>query len=163
MLTLRADKWLSVGAGFGLLLLISAQQRFCPWLMTTPPPEPGTEAAPAERTAGSSERSEHKRPQSRLPYLLPDSNAATPRGTAGSSQAALRLRNGWCDGICSCGPRQALAGSPNLPPAIPPDHLAWHCFQQPVAPPLLTVGERARPGADPAIATCIARTGPPRA
>jgi hypothetical protein len=166
MPSLRVDKWLSVGAGFGLLLLLSAQQRLCPWLTATPPAEPGTEATPArgaQDAPDTADRTPRKRAYPRLPYLLPGSNTATPRSTAGWSQAALRLRNGWHDGVCSCGPQQPLIGASTAPVAIPPDRLAWHCFQQ-LATPAVAVTQRTERGStDPAVATAIARTGPPRA
>ncbi len=161
MLTLQVDKWLRVGAGFGLLLLLGAQQKLCPWL-SHPPSEAEGRVAEAKGSHDDEGQSPGKREPKRLPYLLTDTPAPDPRRPAAWNQATLRKTIGWHDGVVSCGEQNPSSGaSPADQPAIA-NSPAWHRFQQPVEPARLP----RRPVCptvliDPAVRTSISRTGPP--
>ena len=173
MLTLRMDKWLRVGAGCSVLLLLTAQQKLCPWLVD--PPE-STEAQSAKTkphilfdflTARASDpppdEEPAKRTSPRLPYLLPDSAAATPRWSVSWNAAALRPAAGWRDGIVSCGGPRPERGS-STQAAADVVGLAWHVFLAPAEPVgvFTSCSAASLTRVHPAVGNSILRTGPPR-
>ena len=100
MLTLRVDKWLREGSGVGLLLLLVAQEKVCPWLLMPPPPGVQRWCAASAPAADACKRSE-KRTKPTLPCILPD--APAPRWPAGWSQTTIRQTTGVRDGVLTCG------------------------------------------------------------
>lgn len=79
MLSLRADKPLRVACGLGMLLLLAAHEKVCPWLRTPAPrdvPDPAQPTAPP-----STDSSPAKRAPKRLPHVLPE--VAAPRWPTG--------------------------------------------------------------------------------
>ncbi len=160
MLTLRADKWVRIGAGGALLLLLLAQQKLCPWLLAPPAP---ADPAPAEAdTATANEdKEEQQRQAARLPHLLPDAAAApAPRWSASWDADRHRATTGWHEGVVACGPRDQ--GAP--PTVAVSDEFNWHVFLCPVAPAQrasLVAGHV--PAIHAVLITTILRTGPPLA
>jgi len=159
MFALRMDKSLRVATGLGLLLLLAAQEKVCPWLVTPPKPADKGAADPAARPDGKQDT--RKKAKTRLPYLLPD--AVAPRRPAACSEASSRIIDRARDGIVSCGHRDPYAGDDFA--ANPPyDPCAWHCFLEPSVPANAQPGEiLALPPQNLAMQTAIQRTGPPRA
>jgi hypothetical protein len=105
MLPTRVDKWLRFATSCGLLLLLVAQQKVCPWL-TTPPvveeaagPATPPPATPADNTGAPPDESE-RAPQF-VPYVLSD--PPTLRWPAAWSTATARETAGWHDGITASG------------------------------------------------------------
>lgn len=158
MFALRVDKWLRVGSGFALLLFLVAQEKVCPWLVT-----PATKAAPRPRaTTSDPAGTPEKREKPAVPLLLAD--APAPRWPASWAQTTLRQPAGARDGAVCCGPRDHAAGHSAPLQAAVGDALAWRCFQQPLAAldARLPLRDSCSP-VDPAVRTCLCRTGPPRA
>lgn len=159
MPSLRVDKWMRVGAGFGLLLLLAAQEKVCPWLLA-PPSESDPNAAAPQPPQPDGDEGPGKRGAKRLPYVLPDATA--PRWPAAWNQTTLRQTTGWHDGVVSCGQRDPSAGGSAPVQGTRPDRWAWHCFLQPVQPRgLIERLDSAVTPTDPAVRTSISRTGPP--
>lgn len=157
--TLRVNKWMRVGAGFGLLLLLAAQEKLCPWLLT-PPSESDPNAAGPQRPQPDADEEPRKRGAKHLPYVLPDATA--PRWPATWKQITLRQTTGWHDGVVSCGERNPSTGGSAPVQGTPADPWAWHCFLQPVQPRgLIQPLDSAVTPVDPAVRTSISRTGPP--
>ena len=161
MLTLRVSKCLRLVAGFGLLLLLMAQQKLCPWLVSpSSKPQPG--AATTASTNSEQDDAARKRESRRLPFLLPDTPAPAPRWASACSQVLLRHSTGWRDGVVSCGERSPSTGNSHAGQPVVADHWAWHRFLLPVEPRGLP-----QPPADvltaidPAVRTSISPTGPP--
>ncbi len=102
MFTWRVDKSLRIGAGLGLLLLLVAQEKVCPWLFT--PLERGNpaqaDAPDAPKPTQQSEQKEESKEQA-LPHVLPD--APAPRWPAAWSQLSLRETICTRDGVHACG------------------------------------------------------------
>jgi hypothetical protein len=158
MLALRVDKWLRVGSGFALLLFLVAQEKVCPWLVN-----PAGKAAPRPRaTTSDPTRTPDKREKPPVPLLLAD--APAPRWPASWAQTTLRQPTGARDGAVGRGPRDHATGQSAPLPAAVGDTLAWHRFQQPLAAldSRLPLRNSCSP-VDPAVRTCLCRTGPPRA
>ena len=160
MLALRVDKWLRVGSGFVLLLFLVAQEKVCPWLVN-----PAGKAAPRPRATTADptrQPTPEKRAKPSVPLLLAD--APAPRWPASWAQTTLRQTTGARDGVVSRGPRDRATG--HLAPLLAAvgDSLAWHRFQQPLAAldSILPLRDLCSP-VDPAVRTCLCRTGPPRA
>jgi hypothetical protein len=169
MLTSRLDRLFSLAAGCSVLLLLTAQQKLCPWLNeapaehaaqstdaeTTPPHDTESDDSPA----GQAEK--HKAP--RLPLLLPDScQAAAPRSLMADSQAEARQAVGWRDGVLAAGPRHGSGDS--IQPASDAALAFWRVLQQPI--PFSGIPAqclRRTCPRDPALQFCILRNGPPRA
>jgi hypothetical protein len=151
------DRCVRMGAGLGLLLLLAAQEKVCPWLVTPPvEPERGTGAAPA---APGNEPKPHKRGKTSLPHLLPDT--PTLRRSAATSQTTVRQTAGARDGVVSCGRRNPapVGGSSTLAGSDP---CGWHLLLEPIRPGkwVLPPVRDFRP-MDAAVRTCIRPTGPP--
>jgi hypothetical protein len=175
MLTLRVDKWLRVGAGCGVLLLLVAHQKLCPWLVD-PPTSIEAESAKtkphhrfdflpvrlADPLPDDEEPAKHTLPW--LPYLLPDSAAVTPRWPVSWNVVALRPAAGWRDGIVSCGGlRPGVRGLSAQTPIDAAD-LAWHVFLTPAEPAGFSTSQHITclTLVHPAVGSSIVRTGPPR-
>ena len=160
MFTMRMDKWVRVGSGFGLLLLLLAQEKVCPWLLATPgKSKPNTHAA----TPPSSEadRTQKKQDKKNLPHVLPD--APAPRWPASWSQTTLRQTTGARDGVVSRGRRDSAPSRSAWASNVGGDRWAWHRLLEPVEPVgMLQSTARSSVPVDPAVRTCISRTGPPR-
>lgn len=166
---MRVDKGLRIGAGVGLLLLLAAQGKFCPWL-TAPPPEPqadgerpgagGAPAAPDAAAAPGAPAEGRKPAKPRLAHLLPDT--AAPRWPASWSQVVIRQAAGARDGVISQGQRDP--GAPvaaALPAAAGGD---WHRLQRPAGPENVILAATARRSPpETHFQTVIQRTGPPAA
>ena len=163
MLTSRADKWTRIAIGLNLLLLLVAQQKLCPWLMT-PPREAKPDPPDTHQNQSHDDRTDPEKPSNDLPFLLPDTEAPAPRWPASWNQARLRQTTGWHDGVVSCGELDPSESHSPTAEASLPDRWAWHRFLLPVEP----CGLSPRPvgptlTTDPAVRTSISRTGPPRA
>jgi len=158
MLSLRTDRCVRVGAGLGLLLLLAAQEKACPWLVTAPvKPERGTGAAPAPP---GNEPKPHKRAKKSLPHLLPDT--PTLRRSAATSQITLRQTAGARDGVVSCGQRDPLSAGGNSATLAGGDPYGWQLLLGAMRPAgwVLPPARDFRP-MDAAVRTCIRPTGPP--
>jgi hypothetical protein len=159
MFILRLDKSLRVACGVALLWLLVVQEKLCPWLLT-PPSEPDSSAV-APGSAPRARPASEKRPKPRLPHILPDT--LIPRWPAGSLQQTLRQAGDDRAGVVSCG-QQHPGGRSSVPvTAADADLLGWRRFQccVQVTGPVLPGGGLS-PHVDPAVQTCICRTGPPR-
>lgn len=154
MFTLRLDKSLRVACGVGLLWLLVVQEKLCPWLLT-PPDQP--ESAVAAGSAAKPPPTRDKRAKPRLPHILPDTPLS--RWPAGWFHHTLRQTPGDRDGVVSCG--QQHPSPTERPPAVGGDGLAWQCFQCPSEMVGLVLHVALRADVDPAVRTCISRTGPP--
>ena len=153
MLPLRADKWVRVGCGFVLLLLLAAQEQFCPWL--SHPEQPRKQAEPTDGTPPRPD----KRPKRDVPFVLRD--APRPTDPAASAQSALRQSIGVRDGVVSCGPRNTSAGA-NASPLVCDALADWHSLQLPFeAGSAIDPDCGQLPPPHPAVRTCISPTGPP--
>lgn len=156
MLALRADKWVRVSSGLGLLVLLAAQEKAYPWLAHTV-----TEEAPAATTSapGEGEDASGKPAPKRLPHLLPD--PPTPRWPAGWQHGVLRQFGGTRDSIVCCGECRPTTGASTWLPGTS-DPCAWRALE-----PLCRSLDMNRPttsappARDPAVTSAIARTGPP--
>ncbi len=163
---LRVDKWMRVGAGLGLGLLLAAQGKVWPWLLV--PLErcdPEFVGPPAEAVAneGSASRPHDERPADKrrkgLPLLLPD-NAPAPRWPVHS---LARRAGGARDGVVSCGPRRPSMGRGDGL-IVAADPLAWHALLDPLERVWTARPAAGRvPPGDPAVRFCIRPTGPPGA
>ncbi len=155
MLSLRTDKWLRVGCGVGLLLLLAAQERVCPWLSSPQPPQ---QEGP-KPAANSSKKTENKRPRPVL-SLVP-SDAPMPSKPAAWAQSTARLAAGERDGVVSSGlqkPKTRIAAAINLAATD------WHALQSPLETgDWLQLANHQKPPPNPAVGRCIIPTGPPRA
>jgi hypothetical protein len=181
MSALRADKLIATGCGVGVLLLLAAQEKAWPWLIT-PSTQPGAAAAlpvagtppaadrdvptgcPAEAPAGvpgPGPRSPAKpaRPPLALSSVLPDAIAARWAGPL--ARAVREERIGRCEEVTARGPLHPGSAGPDELPAAdwPPPWLAgpW----QPVAGGLRPGGP-AHAFRHPALGTSLSETGPPR-
>ncbi len=107
MRSVRLDNTARLAAASGLLLLIIAQQKVCPWLLT--PIEPvctSTSDASDQSTPGAPERK-----RASPPYVVPDVSA--PRWSGASQFASARQTVGAQDGV----PRRG-AQPPTTPPTV---------------------------------------------
>jgi hypothetical protein len=159
MFTLRLDKSLRVACGFGLLWLLVVQEKLCPWLLT--PPSESDSAAITPGSAPQARPASDKRPKPRLPHILPDT--PIPRWPVGWLQQTLRQAVGDRDGVVSCGQQNPGSRSSEPAPAADANLLGWRRFQclvQMAGP--VSSGTASSPHVDPAVRTCICRTGPPR-
>lgn len=165
MLSFRLDKWLRVGAGLGLLLLLAAQEKVCPWAWRLPESGARDSAeapvpSPASSDAEDADSPERKDKPRVLPYLLPDATA--PRWPAAWNQVTVRQTIGARDGVVSCGKRDPARQDKPDHSAAGCDAASWRRFLR------TQHGDWAIPLAarvvvgDPAIRTSISRTGPPR-
>ena len=170
-----ADKFIRISGGLALLLLLAAEQKVCPSLMTPPSgaTSPGSArelddpaatrlpAGPAEPAPTDGEQSSRKRPPLSLTSVLPD--AVPARRVGPLSRAALEETFGRRYVTVARGPLNASEGAgvewlPASTPAPP-----WRPESEP--PPILAAD---RPSAavcsirDPALETTLLRTGPPR-
>lgn len=155
MLAFRLDKWVRVAAGLGMLLLLLAQEKVCPWLLRRPHCAESQPAA-LPRAANETDAPEQRR-KPVLSHVLPD--APVPRWPASWNQVTLRQTTGARDGVVSCGEENPRRDASTRAAEDAP---AWRCFLQPrrpvdSAPPAATY----RVMADPAVRTSITPTGPP--
>jgi hypothetical protein len=151
----RTNDWLRMAAGFGLVLLLAAQQKLWP-----------SAVVPAARPAGSEDGDPrqpnrggqpHKRAAQPLPYLLPDTPA--PRWPAAWNHASLRQIDNWRDGVLACGQRDSTS-HPGPAVDAADARLAWHCFLETgTVPQTVPLADFLPPGA--AKLTDISPTGPP--
>jgi len=152
---LRADKPLRVACGLGLLLLLAAHEKACPWLWIPPQADKPDAAAPPTDPA---DKSPTKKAPKRLPHVLPE--VAAPRWPTGWPAGASRPS----DPRDQTGTPNPVAGddSVRLLPANTPIRGWWLDFQPPAAP-VACVAAAVVGGVppDPAVQTCIRRTGPP--
>jgi hypothetical protein len=154
MLSLRTDKWVRVGCGLGILLLLAAQEQFCPWLSNPPQQQKGAEPPPGEA------QKPNKRPKPDLSLVLRDT--LPPPKPAAWAQTTLRQAIGARDGVVSCGLRNPPVAS-NAPLAAGEILPGWHSLQMPLAAGSVINPCNSRvPPPHPAVYTCITRTGPPR-
>lgn len=153
---MRADKPLRVACGLGLLLLLAAHEKVCPWLWTPPQADKPDAAPPPD----SSDRSPDKKAPKRLPHILPE-------------VAAPRWPTGWPAGVARAdGPggrsdaRSPDSGDGSVRLQLANDPIAgwWLDFQPPAAPvECVAVGVGRAVPPDPAVQSCLRRTGPPPA
>lgn len=99
----KLDMWVRLSAGCGLIILVSAQQKLCPWLFSAPG-EPPAPAAPVTDTESDQQRRttdpRHRdAPPPRLPYLLQGATNAAPRAATHWSPTSYRATTGWRDGV----------------------------------------------------------------
>ncbi len=155
MFILRLDKSLRVACGVGLLGLLVVQEKLWPWLLTAPdaPQPPVAAPDPTGQRPGT-----EKRPNPRLPYILPDTPFS--RWPAGCFDQTLRRAAGDRDGVISCGQQNPSGAATPLPAADAGD-LAWQHLQW--LSGAVGVVDTTAPllGVSPAVRTCISRTGPP--
>jgi hypothetical protein len=165
MLTLRVVKWLRLSAGLGLLLLLAAQQKVCPWVFKVTGDKP-TESAEAESAPlptapdADSDADDARTNKRTLPHLLPDATA--PRWPASAHQSTARQVTGARDGVVSCGEREPSRdprtfGHPAC--AVVPPWLDLRAAWLERRVPIVT---RSTVHRDPALHSAINRTGPPR-
>ncbi len=160
MFGFRLDKLVRAICGLGMLWLLAAQEKVCPWLLTVPT------AAGVNRPAaapGSESTSPKKKPAKKiLPHVLPDATA--PRWPAGWDTVAFRQTTGLRDGVTSCGqPDPTLsrvvggAWAADATPGWKRDlrRLELHQWIRPGADLLVLI--------DPSVRFCLMRTGPPHA
>jgi hypothetical protein len=158
MFALRVDKWLRVVAGFGLLGLLVVQEKVWPWLLKAPGGPDTRAVAPGH--ASKTDPASEKRVKPGLPLILPDTPIS--RWPAGWLYQTTRHTAGDRDGVTSCGPQNPRSAGPQRLPALGADPLAWHCFQTAADGPRCADLVTQQPcHADPAVHTCISRTGPP--
>lgn len=158
MLALRVDKWVRVGSGLGLLLLLVAQEKVCPWLFTVPSrPEP---EAVTSQPASDESKAAKKRANKRLPHILPD--APAPRWPGAWGQLTFRSTNGDRDGFVNGGRNDQNGDDSPVSVAVGSDPTAWRCFPSYDPASLISLRIFFVPSADPALRTCISHTGPPR-
>ncbi len=152
---LRADKPLRVACGVGLLLLLAAHEKVCPWLWTPPQADKPDAASPPTSPC---DKSPAKKAPKRLPHVLPE-------------VAAPRWPTGWPAGIArDNGPGgQSEARGPDsgddsvrLLPTNAPVRGWWLDFGPPATPrECVAVGVVRAVPPDPAVQSCLRRTGPP--
>jgi hypothetical protein len=158
MLTLRLDKWTRVVTGLGLLLLLVAQEKVCPWLATSArfvtTPEPEKKGPP---TKHDQEKRHHTRQI--LPHVVWDATPA--RWPLAWTPAGLRHSTGAREGVVSCGQERPTLGADTARLADGDLH-DWLRLLQADIPlrPLSPVALTRIP--DPAVRTSIHPTGPPR-
>jgi hypothetical protein len=148
MLNLRADKWMRVCAGVGLLALLAAQEKVWPGLVTPPPVEPPTDPASTDPP--------QERPRPVLPHIVPE--APAPRWPVSGAQ---RLTDAARDGVVSCGQQHPGVASEAAPPSGA--DTSWRDLQTYLPD---RAGEHSQCDAlpsDPSLATHLLRTGPPHA
>jgi len=167
MMRAWADKLVRLSAGAGLVLLLAAEQKVCPWLLHPPakarvgggqtqPAHPArADQGPAERTAAP------QRPKPEPLSLISALPQALPARWSWSADGAIwQELSGHRDGVVVCGPlRPSPAPSTQGTPANFP---SWRLLDG--QPPVVRAAEpRQAAGriADPAIATLLLRTGPP--
>ncbi len=148
MLIFRVDKWLRVGSGLAVLLLLAAQEKLWP----APPPEAADDAKPGKNPADKD-----KHPRLPVLQLLPD--APAPRWPAQWGQALSRETTGARDGVHTRGPREIASAGPLQ--ATPAEPAYWHVFRLTPEPGALLSQSPARAPAAPAVLTAICQTGPP--
>jgi hypothetical protein len=154
----RTNNWLRVGAGFGLVFLLAAQQKLWPWLGGPPNRTAAPRRLPAE---SDSDWGARKRAAKQLPYILPDTPA--PRWPAAWHDASLRQTAGWRDGAVARGEREPSSGTSPVGAMSGSDPLAWHRFLDPSGP-----GDGIQPTPCRVVfpftilAASISPTGPPR-
>lgn len=160
MLAFRVDRWVRIVAAAGLLCLLIAQQKLCPWLASPPhQPEPRTATPPTDVPA--EDPAAQKSATRPLPYLLPGTCVTAPRLGGVFDQTAQRQGTGWHDGVVSCGPREPQA-APDVP-AAPPGS-TWRDLQCLAVLPWIDGAQTDVVHLDqPAIGSVIQRTGPPGA
>lgn len=129
MLTFRADKWLRIGAGLGLVLLLAAQEKVWPWALRAAPAESDVEPRqpqPAPPTDPASSSDAEKKPTKvLLPHLVPD--ATVPRWAVARDLTLRSTAPGARDGVVARGPRDTIHG-----PAVAPRPFntpTWYIFQ----------------------------------
>jgi hypothetical protein len=155
MLSLRTDKWVRVGCGLGILLLLAAQEQFCPWLSNPPQQQPGADPPPGAA------KKPNKRPKPDLSLVLRDTPPLSK--PAAWAQTTLRQTIGDRDGVVSSGLRNppVVGGASLAVGAVLP---GWHDLQTPLATgSVIKLRDSRVPPPHPAVYTCITRTGPPRA
>jgi hypothetical protein len=161
MPTSRTDKWGCFVAGVGLVLLVVAQEKLCPWLaLATPERNVEAEAAAPERAPreadGDDVPSKSRQP---LPHIVPD--APAPRWACAWHNYEERHTLGARDGVQQCGPRDIAAPACDAAGnAI--DHTAWRRLEARHAAliPWRTRELTPRP-IDPALGTSIWPVAPP--
>lgn len=159
MLTSRLDRWMRVGAGCGLLLLLVAQQRLCPWLTTAPRDVDECVADAADTKSTTTDEETTKRAIPQLPYVAAGMSAPLPRWSELNDQTTIRRTLGHHDGVQPCGPH--VGGSRDLSGDAPSFATQWPV--PPIAGPLVLRPQRARRTTVPLIVFdgTICRTGPP--
>jgi hypothetical protein len=175
MRRLWTDRLVTISGGVAVLLLVAAQQKICPRLLTPPhsPAKNGVSAgqtgpatapvgqAPANPDGPGRPNPGQKRAPLALTNLLPD--AIPARWASVPTRAALEEHVGWRDGLYALGPlTPPRSGAAPDQAALPP-WLGLAAFP-PAA--LIDAGGapvRPEPHRHPALETVIRRTGPPSA
>ncbi len=166
-----------LGGGLGLLLLLVAQQKVCPWVLSAPSastrarhaprsgpvagdapracPGPAGPASPAGKPPMPAQR------QASISGLLVD--AVPVRWPGLPNRATLEESVGWREGTVARGPLDTSTGSSAaLPVAILPD-LHWPADHSDPCGRFLSIFQGvSSPIRDPALSTVLLRTGPPR-
>lgn len=98
----KLDMWVRLSAGCGLIILVSAQQKLCPWLFSAPleqPPVPPVVDDARTAANRATDQGHRDTPPPRLPYLLQGATTATPRAATHWSPTSYRATTGWRDGV----------------------------------------------------------------
>lgn len=149
MRSVRLDNTARLCAAGGLMLLIVAQQKLCPWLRT-----PVETSAPS---TGRDAREERGRKRAALPYVVPDVSA--PRWSGAAQFSTARQAVGAHNGVPRWGAQRPT------PPA--PDDTFVDVTHWPIPAPLgahdgerlVAAGQPMR--LHPALRSTIRPTGPP--
>jgi hypothetical protein len=149
MRSVRLDNTARLCAAGGLVLLIVAQQKLCPWLHTAIEIQtPGT---------GRDAADEHGRKRVALPYVVPDVSA--PRWSGAAQYSSVRQTVGSHDGVPRRGAQRPTTPAPD---GAILDALHWPIMSLcPADDGERVVAAGAPLRLHPALRSTISTTGPP--
>lgn len=178
---LWADKALRISGGLAVLILLTAEEKLCPWLLTPP-------INAASRAAGQEKTGSGREPISNLPGdadSLPDRAGPASPNPAAPAQPTGQPHSLWFDavpvrsagqlsgmtlkglalsreGTVARGPLQQGANAPAWPAVSAWPH--WNPLSEPPPVAAILPAWVGHPIArDPALLTSLMRTGPPGA